>query len=80
MVYYLPMQDNNIKLFAQCNPKHCFTCSGTKLLHSLGVPVYALGRVGSCGPALSCNAASAIELDPKEWELSTRNYVESLAK
>lgn len=79
MVSYLPMQNNNIKLFAQRNPKHCFTC-GSKLLHSLGVPVHALGRVALCGPALSCNAASAIELDPKEWGLSTRNYVQSLAK
>lgn len=80
MVSCLPMQYNNIKLFAQGNPKHCFTCSGRKPLHSLGVPMHALGRVGLCGPALSSNAASAAELDPKEGGLSTRNYVQSLAK
>lgn len=66
MVSYLPMQDNNIKLFAQCNPKHCFKRSDSKPLRNLRVPVRALEWVRLCGPVLSCNASSAVELDPKE--------------
>lgn len=49
MISYLPMQDNNIKLFAQHNPKHCFPRSVSKPLHSLGVLVHALGGSGHAG-------------------------------
>lgn len=80
MVSCLPMQNNNVELFAERNPKHCFAYRGSKALHSSGVPVHALGRAGPCGPVLSCNAAPAMELDPKEWRLSNCNYVQSLGK
>lgn len=80
MVSYLPMQKNNIELFAERNPKHCFAYGGSKALHSSGVPVHTLGRAEPCGPGLSCNAAPAMKLDPKEWRLFNCNCVQSLAK